>query len=84
MKSKTALNADIVALTREMIIQRGLGGKLDVFSVSNTFTRRPRYWKEGAVNLFKVHLWDINCMEPELWEQEIKSRIDAACRHFGL
>lgn len=84
MKPKTQLNDEIVALTRELIIQRGLGGKLDVFPVSNTSTRRPRYWKAGGVSLFKVHLWDINRLEPELWEYEINSRIDAACRHFKL
>ena len=41
--TKTEINAAIVAEARAKIKDLGLQGKLDIFPVENSFTRRPRY-----------------------------------------
>lgn len=61
------------------IKNRGLSDSLDVYSVENTFTRRPRYWTDGDIHLFKVHMWNLNKLDAE----EIKSRINQAKRYFN-
>ena len=52
--TKTEINAAIVAEARAKIKDLGLQGKLDIFPVENSFTRRPRYWmKEGTAVLLQ-------------------------------
>ena len=65
---------------RKEIKNQGLSDSLDVYSVENTFTRRPRYWTDGDIHLFKVHMWNLNKLDTE----EIKSRINQAKRYFNI
>lgn len=46
--TKTEINAAIVAEARAKIKDLGLQGKLDIFPVENSFTRRPRYWMKQS------------------------------------
>lgn len=62
----------------------GLEGKLDIFPVCNVFTRRPRYWKDGELNLFKVHMWNLNELDSEQISEVLEERIMAARMYFGL
>lgn len=69
---------------RDVIVQKGLAGKLDIFPVENTFTRRPRYWNDGNVNLFKVHMWDLNKLDGEQLSNEILEKVNQAVKYFNL
>lgn len=82
--SKKEKNSSIIKQVRDIIAQKGLAGKLDIFPVENTFTRRPRYWNDGNVNLFKVHMWDLNKMDGEELSNEIIARVNQAAKYFGL
>lgn len=82
--SKKEKNASIVKQVRDVIVQKGLAGKLDIFPVENTFTRRPRYWNDGNVNLFKVHMWDLNKLDGEQLSNEISERVNQAVKYFSL
>lgn len=82
--SKKEKNASIVKQMRDVIVQKGLAGKLDIFPVENTFTRRPRYWNDGNVNLFKVHMWDLNKLDGEQLSNEILERVNQAVKYFSL
>jgi hypothetical protein len=82
--SKKEKNASIVKQVRDVIVQKGLAGKLDIFPVENTFTRRPRYWNDGNVNLFKVHMWDLNKLDGEQLSNEILERVNQAVKYFSL
>lgn len=81
---KSEINSQIVAETRAKIEKFGLFGKLDVFPIANTFTYRPRYWSEGSMHFFKIHLWDINGLDAIERSKEIDDRISAAREYFGL
>ncbi len=82
--SKKEKNASIVKQMRDVIVQKGLAGKLDIFPVENTFTRRLRYWNDGNVNLFKVHMWDLNKLDGEQLSNEILERVNQAVKYFSL
>lgn len=81
---KKQLNKIIVAEARNKISKIGLSVKLDIYPVETTFTRRPRYWTDGSMNFFKVHLWDLNSLDADAWSEGLDVRIDAARRHFGV
>lgn len=81
MKEK---NKKIVQEIRKEIQDQGLSDSLDVYPVENTFIRRPRYWTDGDIHLFKVHMWDLNKMDMEELIDEIKRRINQAKRYFKL
>ena len=83
--SKKEKNKMIVKLTRNKLTRLGLKGKLDIFPVENTFTRRPRYWSDSeGTALFKVHMWDLNCLSGDKLADAIDTRIEQARAHFGL
>ena len=83
--SKKEKNNTIIKLTRNKITRLGLKGKLDIYPVENTFTRRPRYWRDSdGVALFKVHMWDLNELSGKTLADAIDARIDAARVHFGI
>lgn len=82
--TKNEINKRIVTEIREEIARKGLTGKLDVYPVENTFTRRPRFWNDGNVNLFKVHMWNLNLLEGEDLSNEIEARVIQATKYFGL
>jgi hypothetical protein len=77
-------NHTIVKMVRDEITRRGLAGKMDVYPVENTFTRRPRFWNDGCVNLFKIHMWDLNKLSGSELNDEITARVDQAQKHFSL
>ena len=81
MKEKNKL---IEKEIRKEIKNQGLSDLLDVYPVENTLTKRPRYWSEGDLHLFKVHMWDLNKMDETELANEIKIRIDQAKKHFEL
>lgn len=81
MKEK---NKKIVQEIRKEIKNQGLSDSLDVYPVENTFTRRPRYWTDGDIHLFKVHMWNLNKMDTDELTDEIKNRIDQAKGYFKL
>lgn len=78
------VNKKIVTKIRAEIASRGLAGKLDVYPVENTFTRRPRYWNDGDVNVFKVHMWDLNKLDNDELNDEIAERVKQAKKYFSL
>jgi hypothetical protein len=82
--SKIECNKQIVALTRKKLGDAGILDKLDIFPIENVCTRRPRYWKDGDKNLFKVHMWDINFISEQECENEIDKRIKEARQYFGM
>lgn len=57
--TKKEIQNRIVAEARIKIAEAGLEQKLDIYPVTNTFTRRLRYWKDGNICYFKVHMWDL-------------------------
>lgn len=82
--TKSEINKKIVVDARQKIAELGLEGKLDIFPVCNVFTRRPRYWKDGELNLFKVHMWNLNELDSEQISEVLEERIMAARMYFGL
>lgn len=82
--TKTEINQKIVAEARKKIADLGLEGKLDIYPVANTFTRRQRYWKDGTMNLFKVHMWDLNELSEKEISDELDARIAAARIYFRI
>ena len=82
--TKTEINAAIVAEARAKIKDLGLQGKLDIFPVENSFTRRPRYWMKEGTALFKVLMWTINDLDADELSVELDERISEAREHFGL
>lgn len=82
--TKTEINNRIVAEARIKIAEAGLEQRLDIYPVTNTFTRRPRYWNDGNISYFKVHMWDLNKLSVEDISKELDSRISAARAHFGM
>lgn len=81
MKEK---NKKIVQEIQKEIKNQGLSDSLDVYPVENTSTRRPRYWTDGDIHLFKVHMWNLNKMDTDELTDEIKNRIDQAKGYFKL
>jgi hypothetical protein len=69
---------------RKIIDEEGLTGKLDVFPVENTFTRRPLYWNDGETNLFKVLMWTVNKLSDEDLDAILHCHVANARAHFGL
>ncbi len=69
-------------MTKKKLTDADIADKLNIFSVENICTRRPRYWNDGEKNLFKVLIWDVNTMSEQEYEEELDNRIDAARNHF--
>ena len=44
-------------------------GKLDVYPVENTFTRRPRFWNDGNVNLQVLLLDSVKFQDGEIYTE---------------
>ena len=82
--TKTEVNNRIVAEARIKIAEAGLEQGLDIYPVTNTFTRRPRYWNDGNISYFKVQMWDLNKLSEEDISKELDLRISAARAHFGM
>lgn len=82
--SKKEYNKIIIEMIREKIAERRLTDVLDVYPIENTFQRRQKYWTDGNVHLFKVHMWDLNCLSGDELYNEIELRINEAIKYFGL
>ncbi len=81
---KLDINKAIILETQKRLSKLGLEGKIDIFPVQNTFTCRPRYWKEGEVGLFKVLMWTVNSLEGQELSDEIDKRINDARKYFEV
>lgn len=81
---KSEINKRIVAEARRRIAEAGLEHKLDLYPVTNVFTRRPRFWKSGDMCYFKVHMWDLNSLDEHDASAELDSRISAARTYFNI
>ena len=77
-------NKYICSQIRKIIDEEGLTGKLDVFPVENTFTRRPLYWNDGETSLFKVLMWTVNKLSDEYLDAILLCHVANARAHFGL
>ncbi len=82
--TKKEINKRIVEETRSRIKELGLKGKIDIFPAENTWVRRPRYWDDNGIGMFKVLLWDLNPLKGQELSDAINARIADARRHFGV
>ncbi len=82
--NKTEKNKMILQLVKNEIARRNLTGKLEMYGCTNTFQRRPRFWKSNGCCYFKVLMWDLNSLDDDTLEIEIGKRVDSAVAYFRL
>lgn len=80
----TEHDKNIIKRIRIIIAEEGLSNKLDVYPIENVCTRHPRYWNDGNINLFKIHLWTVNKLSDDRLEDTLHFFVDIAKRHFNL
>lgn len=83
-KTKTQINNEIIDRARQLIMNMGLKGLLDIYPVTNTCLDRQRHFYKDNMNYFKVHMWTLNKLSPCEYEKELIARIEEACAYFNL
>ena len=82
--TKKERNKIIVEKCKSLIIEYGLSRVLELFPIETPYTRRPSYWSKDGKCFFSAFMWQLNELNDRELEIALKSRIEAAIKHFKL
>jgi len=78
-------NAEIIAEVRRRIAELGLGSRLALEPIENTFKCRRQYAKsKDGIFKFSVLMWQINKLDDQELSDAINDHIAKAIKHFDL